>query len=864
MIAFHYPGAIRQQNRRHDLPVSLRTSIRPILTLTIGGIMYLIGTFACAQAGEPLRPDNKSDGFPAVASMHDGSSEIHAANADGSSSQRLSNDGAENEISARQPSVVFTRISEGPHVSDGGWSFGVSWVDYDGDDYPDIFVNNDIFGSVGELNFLYHNNGDGTYTRVMEGVIASEGSSVASTWADFDGDGDNDVYVSCFGRYNYFYHNNGDGTFAKDTSGPLGTLEDGTMEAEWVDYNNDGRLDLFVVNHRPPGSPAPIYCALYLNTGGTFTLQDNSEIGLIEDEGNSTAWGDYDNDGDRDLFWSRNEKLTLFFDNDGDGTFTQNTGSVIAQTPRKYHGNWADYDNDGDLDLYTGAGYPDPPCLLENTGDGNFVVVTGQQIAEDTGYWTGGYWGDYDNDGWLDLLVLGHYFYEPYPNRLYHNNGDGTLSRETSGPVATDEESSSAAVWADHDRDGDLDLFIANVNNGNNTLYENQGNSNHWIHIRLEGRLSNRSGIGAKIRLNAMLAGEPVWQMREISAKTGFMSQSEPVAHFGLGNATVVDSIRVEWPSGYTDTLLDLAVDQFLVITEGQTLDIDGDGVIGFDDNCPFDYNPEQTDGDGDGIGDSCDSFNSCGDASGDSQLNIGDPVFLVNYIFKGGPAPDPLCWADADSEGSINIADAVYLINFIFKGGPPPSSDCCSPDSFLEIPFAAPAEIDGIIDVGEWDDAVQRQFVIGNQVAVTVMIKHDGANLLAAYLYYFGGEESLCFPEVLIDAENDKSENWMSDDWWFHVSGTDCEANGTYDIWDDCSVEQPDWEGVPNFEMVPEPPILDTFELRIPFTKLGVGVNDTLGLAIRVESVPSLYGYWPPGAAVESPATWAVGILKP
>jgi hypothetical protein len=619
-----------------------------------------------------------------------------------------------------------------------------------------------------------------------------------------------------------------------------------------------------VVNHRPPSSPAPIQCALYLNSGGVFSLQDNAAVGLLEDEGNSTAWGDYDGDGDRDLFWSRNDQLTLFFDNNGDGTFTQNTGTAIALPPRKYHGNWADYDNDGDLDLYTGAGYPSAPHLLENEGNGDFVAVTGQSIAQDTGYWTGGYWGDYDNDGWQDLLILGHYYYQPYPNRLYRNNGDGTFSRVIAGSVVTDEEPSSSAAWADHDRDGDLDLFVANVSDSNNTLYENLGNSNHWLQIRLEGHGSNRSGIGAKIRLSAALSGAPTWQLREISAKSGFMSQGELVAHFGLGDATLVDSIRVEWTSGYVDTLINVDVDQFLMITEGQSLDLDGDGVMGTDDNCPFDYNPDQIDGDGDGIGDACDSFNNCGDVRGDEAITASDVVYAVTFVFKSGPAPDPLCRGDLNGDGTITASDIIRMVSYIFKSGSPPTEYCCLTASELEIPHGTTVALDGVIHSGEWDDATVRQFPVDDQVEISVKIKHDGTHLLAAYHYVFVEEEGLCFPEILIDADNDKGGDWQSDDWWFHVSGTDCEAQGEYDVWDDCSVVQPDWEGVPNFALIPEPPVLDTFEIRIPFAKLGVAEGDTIGIAFRAEFVPSTYGYWPPQAAVASPATWSTAILKP
>jgi len=462
----------------------------------------------------------------------------------------------------------FIRVETGTVISDGGWSFGVSWVDYDGDNYPDLFICNENFGSTDEVNFLYHNNGDGTYTRVSEGEITTDaGGSLSSTWANFDADGDLDcIAARPFLNNNLLYVNNGDGTFNKDTSSALVGAKKFSMEVEWVDYDNDGWLDMFAANHGRPSTP--MLASLYHNENGVFVLTDNSDMGLIEDEANSATWADYDGDGDRDLFWSRNNKLSLLFSNDGDGTFTQMTESVLAKLPAKYHSSWADLDNDGDLDIYTKSDDPGIVTLYKNMGNGTFEPAAYPELAQDTGSWTGGYWGDYDNDGWLDLLIIGNDRYEPHRNQLYHNNGDGTFTKVKSGVIIHGEEPSSAAAWADHDRDGDLDLFVSNVNDADNSLYENVGNSNHWIQIRLKGTFSNRSGIGAKIRAKAVLLGESVWQMREISAKTGFFSQSELVAHFGLGNADIVDSLIVEWPNGAVQILTDVSANQLLSVTE--------------------------------------------------------------------------------------------------------------------------------------------------------------------------------------------------------------------------------------------------------------------------------------------------------
>jgi len=461
----------------------------------------------------------------------------------------------------------FVRVATGPVVSDGGWSFGVSWIDYDGDSYPDLLVCNEDFSGAPAPNFLYHNNGDGTYTRIREGMVASSGGCLGSSWADFDGDGDLDCYAARpFLNNNLLFVNNGDGTFLRDSTAAITVARKFSMEVEWVDFDNDGRLDVFVANHGRPNDPA--LAEVYHNNNNGFKLMKNSEIGLIGDEANGMAWGDYDGDGRRDLFWTRNNKPSLLFRNSVDGVFRQVTGQELVGSPGRYFGNWADFDNDGDLDIYTLSGEPGKVALYRNMGDSGFAPVKDHGIAVDTGYWTAGYWGDYDNDGWLDLLVLGQKEYTAHPNRLYHNNGNGSFTRVADGPIASDNEPSAAAAWADHDRDGDLDLFIANVNNSNNTLYQNQGNQNHWLQVNLEGVQFNRSGIGAKIRVKAVISGKPVWQMREISAKNGFKSQSELIAHFGLGDAAQVDSLILEWPGAGVQVLTDVKADQLLKIIQ--------------------------------------------------------------------------------------------------------------------------------------------------------------------------------------------------------------------------------------------------------------------------------------------------------
>ncbi|UCE19410.1 MAG: VCBS repeat-containing protein [Gemmatimonadota bacterium] len=637
---------------------------------------------------------------------------------------------------ARMTLEQFTRITEGPHVTDGGWSHGICWIDYDDDGYPDLYVTNDLFGSTGEVNALYRNNGDGTYTRVSEGDIATDGSATGATWGDFDNDGDLDAYVTCPEDTNLFYSNNGDGTFTKASSGPLGDRVEWSTDPVWVDYDNDGLLDLFVVNHRPPGEPSTIHSRLYRNEVDSFRIVDNVSVGLIRDEGNSAAWADYDNDGDADLFWTRNDQNSLFFENNGDGTFTQVTNSVIV-TENTHAGSWADYDNDGDLDLCTGGGYPDAVRLYNNSGDGNFVRVFGPGLTTDVGYWVGGYWGDYNNDGYIDLFIIGMYYYEDYANRLYRNNGDGTFTRIESGAISSDSEPSVAAAWTDHDRDGDLDLFVVNVNEVNNTLYENNGNPNNWIQVKCIGITSNRSGIGAKVRVKADIGEADTWQLREISAKTGFTAQNSLTAHFGLGDAATIDTLKVEWPSGMIDILTDVAVNQFLTITEGAYGDLDGDGVADINDNCPDDSNPGQEDVDADGVGDVCDNCpgdanpdqsDTDGDSTGDvcdactdtdddgfgnpgydantcsedncpnffnpdqtavergnidclGGVDVLDVLAAVNHILGTVPLiGEPLGRADCNGDGDVDVLDALSIVNVILGILPECPDNGCRP----------------------------------------------------------------------------------------------------------------------------------------------------------------------------------------
>jgi hypothetical protein len=204
----------------------------------------------------------------------------------------------------------------------------------------------------------------------------------------------------------------------------------------------------------------------------------------------------------------------------------------------------------------------------------SFTRILEGDLAEDAGTSVGCAWGDYDNDGFPDLFVANAI---GSTNRLYHNNGNGSFTRMRAGKIVTEFADSDGPVWGDYDNDGDLDLFVANGLWSSSPLppepgflYRNDGGTNHWLVLRLVGTASNRSAIGAKVRVLATIRGKPFWQLREVSGGSGYCSQNDLRAQLGLGDATTVETIRIEWPSGIVQELGHVPANQFLTITEQQ------------------------------------------------------------------------------------------------------------------------------------------------------------------------------------------------------------------------------------------------------------------------------------------------------
>ena len=472
---------------------------------------------------------------------------------------------------------TFTRITAGAIATNPGYSEAAAWGDYNNDGWEDLFVTSDNGG----VDYLYKNNGDGTFTSTLAGELVDDGKDgSAALWGDYDNNGYLDLFITVFDwptpQANLVYRNEGNGTFTKVTAGPIVTDKyAGSFNSVLGDYDNDGHIDLFVAR---VGNA--LKDALYRNDGaGGFNRILTGPV--VNDSAASFggAWGDYNNDGKLDLFVTGGGTLdgttngnNLLYRNDGNGTFTKiTTGAIVNDGGPSEGCAWGDYDNDGFLDLFVAnGGESEVPAqrnfLYRNTRTGAFARVTSGAIATDTGYFMGCTWGDYDNDGFLDLFVSQ---FRGGNNALYHNNGHGGFDKVTAGRIVNDGGASAACVWGDYDNDGFLDLFVANYGSGQtNFLYHNDGNTNQWLKIKCVGGLSNRAAIGAKVRVQSQNGvGALTWQMREISGGNG-VGQNSLIAHFGLGNATSAQTVRIEWPSGIVQTLTNVAAKQLLAVTE--------------------------------------------------------------------------------------------------------------------------------------------------------------------------------------------------------------------------------------------------------------------------------------------------------
>ena len=504
---------------------------------------------------------------------------------------------------------------------------GVALLDYDNDGWLDIYlVNGSTFPAeagkaAAPKAALFHNNHDGTFTEVTaKAGVANERWGFGAVVGDYDNDGWPDIYVTNFGA-NRLYHNNHDGTFT-DVAAKAGVEVGGwSTGATWGDYDGDGRLDLFVPGYvhldksaltgGPTGVPGGAFCQfrgvpvmcgprglvgepdhLFHNNGnGTFT-ETTKPAGVTDEHGYyglASLFVDVNNDGRPDLLVADDSTPNYLYLNKGDGTFEDASfasGYALNESGRETASMGiaaGDYAHNGLIDLFNTTFSDDYKPLYRNDGDGNFTDISYQAgIAEPTIPFLG--WGtaffDYDNDGWLDLLMVnGHVYpkvdqqnwgttWKQRPLLLHNNRGKLEFVPAVEGTGLAELASGRGMAYGDLFNDGHVDVVINNMDAAPFLFRNVSGGTNHWIEFRLVGGpKSPRDAIGATVYVTA----DGVRQRQDVIAGGSFASSPDPRPHFGLGAATTLTKVEIHWPSGFKETLpVPTKVDMIYTIVEGK------------------------------------------------------------------------------------------------------------------------------------------------------------------------------------------------------------------------------------------------------------------------------------------------------
>jgi hypothetical protein len=496
---------------------------------------------------------------------------------------------------------------------------GVAVLDYDNDGFEDIyFINGATVPDLAKRdasywNRLYRNRGDGTFIDITaKAGVAGAGYSMAVAAGDYDNDGWDDLFVAGVNR-NILYRNNGDGTFSDVTShaglAPAGVTKPWSISAGWFDYDNDGWLDLFIVNYCKWAPEKDPYCghdkagyraycdprlyeglpnALYHNNrDGAFTdVSEASGIGSHIGKGMAVAFADYDLDGRMDAFVTNDTERNFLFHNDGNGRFSEKgirvgvAFNIEGKALSTMGADFRDIDDDSRPDLVTTALSNESFSLFRNIGKGLFVDAGyASRLTALSFPWAG--WGvgifDLNNDGAKDIFTANAhardneelYSNRKYrqPNSIFANAGGGRFvdARAGAGPAAAQPAAHRGCAFGDFDNDGRVDVVVSCLNEPAELLRNVSDRRQHWFEVLLTGRRSNRNAIGAVVRLTSKSGAV---RYNHVTTSVGYASSSSRRVHFGLGAEGAIASVEIRWPSGAVQKLENPKADQCLRITE--------------------------------------------------------------------------------------------------------------------------------------------------------------------------------------------------------------------------------------------------------------------------------------------------------
>lgn len=443
---------------------------------------------------------------------------------------------------------------------------GTYWADFDNDGDDDLFtLDADLSGQALASATAFKNLGTGDFQKIT--LALDPEKYIFGSVADFNNDGFTDLGLAIDeGNGIDLYLGVGDFTFTKMTTsqkGDLGTLAESIQSTSWADINKDGRLDLFLLSEN-------VILLYKQNSDGTFTSIPGGDFATYVPDNLSAQWADYNNDGNIDVILS-GDQITLF-KNNGNETFTIQASTGITATGA-FSIAWGDYTNDGWLDLFIGVVGAPGAELYKNNGDGTFTKNVSTSVTE-SGFVIGGTWGDFNNDGLLDLIAPGYF---GSLTRLYINTS--TLSTTSFNRIVTEKINDVKAYHigagtADYDNNGFLDVsmasLIANSSSDNDLsplnfyLYKNNNSTGNWSRVRLQGTVSNKGAVGARL---VMSAGGKTYT-RDISAPATIASQNSAFAHFGLGATSSITSLTIYWPNGGVQTYTNPPINQLLTISE--------------------------------------------------------------------------------------------------------------------------------------------------------------------------------------------------------------------------------------------------------------------------------------------------------